>query len=68
MISTTEAYFLGLLLAKGEIIQTEDPDRFSFRLNIKWRRPNDETIRSDNVFTPVVVHASGKEKLDKVFK
>lgn len=67
MITKTEAYFLGLLLAKGEIVLTDDPNKFSFRLNIKWRRPNDEAVRSDNVYTPVTAHLGGKEKLESRF-
>lgn len=67
MITKTEAYFLGLLLAKGEIVQLDNPNKISFRINIKWRRPNDEAIRSDNKFTPVTTHAGGKEKLESRF-
>ena len=66
-MTNTEAYFLGLLLAKGEIVQTEDPNKISFRINIKWRRPNDEAIRSDNIYTPVTTHTGGKEKLESRF-
>lgn len=67
MITKTESYFLGLLLAKGEIVSCENPDKFSIRINIKWRRPNDEAIRSDNVYTPIILHKGGKEKLESRF-
>lgn len=67
MITKTEAYFLGLLLAKGEIVLTDNPNKFSFRINIKWRRPNDEAVRSDNIYTPIILHRGGKEKLESRF-
>lgn len=67
MITKTEAYFLGLLLAKGEIVQLDNPNQICFRINIKWRRPNDEAIRTDNIYTPVTQHVGGKENLTSRF-
>ena len=49
MITSNEAYFLGLMYAKGDILT--DGDKVQFRINIKYRRPDDEALRKDNIYT-----------------
>lgn len=65
MINQNEAYFLGLIYSKGDILVNNDQIRF--KLNIKFRRPNDEALRKDNIYTIRSVHADGKEKLGSKF-
>ena len=66
MININEAYFLGLMYSKGDILELDD-NKISFKINIKFRRPNDESIRSDNIYQPVIAHEGGKEKLTSRF-
>ena len=66
MINNNEAYFLGLMYAKGDIL-TDDSDNVQFRINIKYRRPDDEALRSDNVHTKLKAKTTGKEKLGSRF-
>ena len=61
-----EAYFLGLMYAKGDILVLND-DFIQFKINIKFRRPNDESIRKDNIYTKISKNDSGKEKLESRF-
>ena len=65
MISDNEAYFLGLIYAKGDVL-TEGDD-VQFRINIKYRRPDDEALRSDNIYTKLKKKTTGKEKLGSRF-
>lgn len=66
MINENRSYFLGLLYSKGNIIELEG-NKIFFRLNIKYRRPNDESIRRDNKYTTIERHEGGKEKLASRF-
>ncbi len=66
MINNNEAYFLGLMYAKGDIL-TDDSDNVQFRINIKYRRPDDESLRSDNIHTKLKKKSTGKEKLGSRF-
>lgn len=61
MITSNSAYFLGLIYSKGNIIV--EGDSVSFKLNIKFRRPDDESIRSDNKYTKLKRKKEGKEKV-----
>lgn len=61
MINNNEAYFLGLMYAKGDILT--DGDDVQFRINVKYRRPDDEALRKDNVSTRLKKKTSGKEKV-----
>ena len=65
MITSNEAYFLGLMYAKGDILT--DGDKVQFRINIKYRRPDDEALRKDNIYTKLKKKASGKEKVGSRF-
>ncbi len=65
MITNNEAYFLGLMYAKGDILT--DGDKVQFRINIKYRRPDDEALRKDNIYTKLTKKASGKEKVGSRF-
>lgn len=51
-ITENDAYILGLLYGKGDIIEY-DNDKIIFKFNIKFRRPGDRSIRSDNKYTVV---------------
>ncbi len=66
MINNNEAYFLGLMYAKGDIL-TDDNGNVQFRINIKYRRPDDEALRSDNIHTKLKTKTTGKEKLGSRF-
>ncbi len=66
MINNNEAYFLGLMYAKGDIL-TDENDNVQFRINIKYRRPDDEALRSDNIHTKLKKKPDGKEKLASIF-
>lgn len=61
MITNNEAYFLGLMYAKGDVLTEED--KVQFRVNIKYRRPDDEALRKDNIYTKLKKKSSGKEKI-----
>lgn len=50
MISENEAYLLGILYGKGSIIEI-DEGRVILQFKIKFRRPSDQSIRSDNIYT-----------------
>ncbi len=65
MISNNEAYFLGLMYAKGDILTVDD--KVQFRINIKYRRPDDEALRKDNIYTKLKRKTSGKEKVGSRF-
>ncbi len=52
MISNDEAYLLGILYGKGAIIQVND-NEVVLHFRIKFRRPTDQSIRSDNIHTVV---------------
>ena len=65
MITNNEAYFLGLMYAKGDILT--DGDKVQFRINIKYRRPDDEALRKDNIYTRLTKKSSGKEKVGSRF-
>lgn len=65
MITNNEAYFLGLMYAKGDILA--DGDKVQFRINIKYRRPDDEALRKDNIYTRLKKKTSGKEKVGSRF-
>ena len=65
MITNNEAYFLGLMYAKGDILT--DGDKVQFRINIKYRRHDDEALRKDNIYTRLKKKASGKEKVGSRF-
>lgn len=65
MITENQSYFLGLMYSKGDIFVIGD--KIKFKINIKFRRPDDEALRSDNVYTPKIIHADGKEKLGSKF-
>lgn len=65
MITNNEAYFLGLMYAKGDILT--DGDKVQFRINIKYRRPDDEALRKDNIYTKLTKKSSGKEKVGSRF-
>ena len=65
MITNNEAYFLGLMYAKGDILT--DGDKVQFRINIKYRRPDDEALRKDNIYTRLKKKTSGKEKVGSRF-
>ncbi len=62
MITENQAYFLGLMYSKGNILIDKD-NKIKFRINIKFRRPNDEALRNDNKYTAKRLHKGGKEKL-----
>lgn len=55
MINANEAYIIGILLSKGSIIELDDKVRLVFR--IKFRRPSDESLRSDNIHTELEARA-----------
>lgn len=65
MITNNEAYFLGLMYAKGDILT--NGDKVQFRINIKYRRPDDEALRKDNIYTKLKKKTSGKEKVGSRF-
>lgn len=65
MITNNEAYFLGLMYAKGDILT--DDNKVQFRINIKYRRPDDEALRKDNIYTKLKKKTSGKEKVGSRF-
>lgn len=65
-MNETQAYFLGLMYAKGDIIVCNN-NMVRFKINIKFRRPNDESIRKDNKYTKISKHRGGKEKLASRF-
>lgn len=65
MITEIQSYFLGLMYSKGDILV--DGDCVKFKINIKFRRPDDEALRSDNVYTAKVSRSGGKEKLGSRF-
>ena len=65
MITNNEAYFLGLMYAKGDILT--DNNDVQFRINIKYRRPDDQALRSDNIHTKLKKKPDGKEKLNSRF-
>lgn len=65
MITLNEAYFLGLMYSKGDILIKDHKVRF--KINIKFRRPDDEALRSDNIYTVKNIHDDGKEKLGSKF-
>lgn len=65
MITLNEAYFLGLIYSKGDII--EIGNKIKFKINIKFRRPDDEALRIDNVYTVLNNHDDGREKLGSRF-
>lgn len=65
MITNNEAYFLGLMYAKGDILT--DDKNVRFRINIKYRRPDDEALRKDNIYTKLKKKTSGKEKVGSRF-
>ena len=50
MISNDEAYLLGILYGKGSIISIND-NLCSLKFRIKFRRPTDQSLRSDNKYT-----------------
>jgi hypothetical protein len=52
MINNDEAYLLGILYGKGSII-TVDESYCSLKFKIKFRRPTDQSLRSDNRYTQV---------------
>ncbi len=49
-ISEDEAYLLGLLYGKGTINSVEN-DKIVLRFRVKFRRPTDLSVRSDNIHT-----------------
>lgn len=53
MISNDEAYLLGILYGKGSIISINDSE-CSLKFRIKFRRPTDQSLRSDNRYTQVL--------------
>ncbi len=53
MISNDEAYLLGILYGKGSIISISD-SQCSLKFRIKFRRPTDQSLRSDNKYTQVL--------------
>ena len=61
MISDNCAYFLGMLLSKGNIIEYNNKIRF--QLYVKFRRPTDESTRSDNIYTSFDRGNQGRERL-----
>ena len=63
MLNDIESYFLGLMYSKGDILTLEN-GFVKFRINVKFRRPNDESVRSDNKYTKIKRNIGGKEKLE----
>lgn len=50
MINNNEAYLLGILFGKGSIIPTSD-DKIVLKFRVKFRRPTDSSLRTDNIHT-----------------
>ena len=53
------------MYAKGDILT--DGNNVQFRINIKYRRPDDEALRKDNIYTKLTKKTSGKEKVGSRF-
>ena len=66
MITESSAYFLGLLLSKGEILKIDD-DFIKFKINVKFRKPDDQSLRSDNIHSTITTTGTGKENLASKF-
>ena len=50
MITANESYLLGILFGKGSIIVT-DNGNVVLNFRVKFRRPTDGSLRTDNIHT-----------------